>query len=448
MTPVPTSRGPGVRASRVRPIAATLSSFVFLIPILLLLLTRVPGTTQIAISGETPPARDYAVGIRGTAHVEMDGTFFVHRLGLRTKDVGRLTAHQQIRLAVGTYNTEPDFRDGELLFSGTECRYRTPHGQQFVNNGLLTLVRAPGCSPLQGTPTGEITLKLRFRRPAQVALWSLVRQAENVTTDALIVSSFGIERPPGILVARGTLVDTFPENSATRLELLAYVWELPASRWWIVLGLCVSAALIGGAVFAGWSTSGAATARGSLRRSSAAFMGALGLATAYAIVVPPFQAADEPNHFLALTTFLKRPELSGATARWAERMQFEEIRFHGDRRFSPLDRGRAGGPWNNVGVPDDIRGAGVRGLWAAVAPAMHTAQCHSSDRHARPSRLIFASSVPSLYSWWRDSRMRRRRNCWRSRCFVPTLPLRHAHVELRAAPGRVYVLAAGVVIAS
>jgi hypothetical protein len=360
-----------VTARRSRALAALIAASVFLLPILSSLLRRVPGTVQTVLTQESDTERGSAVEILGRASVDLDGTFIVHRTSLSTSKPERFIAHQQIRLFVATFNTEPDLKDGELLFTGTPCAYRTVPGARFPNNSLLTFVRGAECAPLQGTPTGRIALTLRFTRPARAALWTYVRPAASAG-DALVVSDFGLPPPGGVLLARGTVLDVYPNSRASRLELLAYVWQLSESPRWILLVLFGAAIGLGVSVVLGWPDrdAGSDVSR-VLRRSGGAFTAALALSATYAVLIPPFQAADEPNHFIGLVTYLGRPEMGNDATTLARKGHFEEIQFHADRQFSPLDRGTPGAYWNDGTPPDAVRGTGVRLLWWLVSPIIH-----------------------------------------------------------------------------
>jgi hypothetical protein len=363
-------------------VAAGLAGAAFVVPLAWSLQSRVPGSTYAPLWQPPPGIKPSPVSVLGRARVEMDGAFFVYQSRLHTGDPARLAAHQEIRLFVTNVASSARLKDGLLTIEGTSCTYRTAAGAKFPRElASLAFGRDPGCAPLNGTPTGVITVRLRFDAVAHPALWAYFSDDENVSPDVVTISRFGFEAPVRTLIAHGTLVDRSPESGATRAALLAYVWDLSPAVTWIFVSLIGCAMLIAGAVLLAWGPPGSSPARHAARRGGAAFMAALALAAAYAVIVPPFQAADEPNHFLALAAYAGRPALGGEAADWARRGAFEEIRFHADRPFSPLDRGRPGERWSAIGVPDEIRGAGMRAVWWPMAPLV---------RRLAPARAFLA----------------------------------------------------------
>ena len=55
--------------------------------------------------------------------------------------------------------------------------------------------------------------------------------------------------------------------------------------------------------------------------------------------MPPFQAPDEPSHFLGYALVTDNPALPDETARWGWLTHFERLRGHPEERFRPLDIG-------------------------------------------------------------------------------------------------------------
>jgi hypothetical protein len=66
---------------------------------------------------------------------------------------------------------------------------------------------------------------------------------------------------------------------------------------------------------------------------------AAGLALAYAILVPPLQAPDEPNHLLGYAAAIEHGTLAEQSEAWGRALHFERITFHPDERFRPSDIG-------------------------------------------------------------------------------------------------------------
>src|SRR5262249_53634265 len=325
---------------RTRSVAALVAAAAFAIPIFLSLGTTVPPIRRVPL-GVEERIGGFPADLRGRWSVEPDGIFYLLRIGLRATDPARLLAYRELGLEILTYAGPLDLADARLALEDTACAYRTKTGFAMPTDGVLTLERGTGCSQADASSAGAMVLTLRLRREGHAALRAAVRP--DVTSGAVVISPFGLETPPGVLMARGTLGDLVSGRSAaTRLALLAYVWNLSSSGAWIVVVLLAAAAAIAGAVFL------------AERPAAAAFLAALALSAAYAVLVPPFQAADEPNHFLTLAGTLERPDLAEAAEAWARRAHFEELRAPG-RPFTPADVDSPGQPWVGVQAPDTMR---------------------------------------------------------------------------------------------
>lgn len=333
----------------------------FLFPILWTLLTSVPGTFQQSINDITYDERGVPVEMRGRWIVEGDGSHFVLTTRLRARDAEFLLAYQQIRLRVASYGSEQEFLGGELRFSD-RCTYRTPRATPFRNDALLTFVRGADCSSGKSADADVITLTLRFNGAARAGLWTFVRDPSSTSERALLVSTFGLPRHDVAYVARGMVVNVVPDTRASRLSLLTYVWSLSSSAVWILLALGACAFSLALAAYLL-----ARAPCGAVQSAAGVFAAALAFGGSYAVLVPPFQAADEPSHFAALANALARPGLNDEASALARRDHFEEIQFNGDRRFSPLDRRTLGIPWNDNAPADPSRGTGVLLLWKLAA---------------------------------------------------------------------------------
>jgi hypothetical protein len=136
-----------------------------------------------------------------------------------------------------------------------------------------------------------------------------------------------------------------------------------------------------------------------LRVAAAAFAAAMSFSTLYAVMVPPFQAADEPNHFMGLAGFIGRPELGNAATDLARRGHFEEMQFNGYQHFSPMDRGTPGIPWNDGVAPDLGRGTGVTGLWTLVRPFVHELSAPRLLLTMRIVNAVIFSVAVALFVW-------------------------------------------------
>ncbi|MCA1985163.1 MAG: hypothetical protein LDL27_01650 [Desulfovibrio sp.] len=118
----------------------------------------------------------------------------------------------------------------------------------------------------------------------------------------------------------------------TRLRLLAAMWDSHHGGW--IVGLLGAATLL-------------ASLGLHLRTSRPAVtcgLCALALGMAYAVVSPPFQAPDEPDHFLSWTRLAGNPALEADAERLARVGHFERLKHNPFETF---------GPWH-IGAPNPV----------------------------------------------------------------------------------------------
>ena len=434
-----------------RTLAALGAALALLVPLLLSLQTTIIGTRVTRLARPAPEDRVMPI----EAPIQRDrpdrDRFETRQLRLRTTAAAALAAHRQIRLSLATYAETPRLEDGDLAFAGTSCSFRTVPSARIRDNDALAFARGEGCAPMSGTPTGDVIFTVRLNRAGKVALWTFV--SDNADTNAraaaaLVVADDGLARAGLVPIVRGDVLDEFPEARATRLSLLASMWELSGSPAWIVAALCACAALVGAAVLLAGRTD---TSHAGLRGGGAACLAALGLGVAYAVCVPPFQAADEPNHFLAVGAYNGRAGFEMETEAWARRMAFEEIRFDPHRPYSPLDRGESGQRWRGVGVPDDIRGAGMRAEWWLTAPLARRMRVQSLFLVMRLTHATLFAAAAGLFVFlaWRFTGAPAPELLAIPLFLVPTLPYFGMHMSNYAPLLAMYVLlACAVVIAT
>jgi len=141
------------------------------------------------------------------------------------------------------------------------------------------------------------------------------------------------------------------------------------------MAIASSAVLIwlGMFLLSGVGSSPSRVARSVMRCSLGGFCSAAAFSLAYATLVPPFQSADEPNHFIGFAAFIHRPNMDIEASQWARISHFERIQFNPEEHFTSSDMGVPGIPWNDGGEPDArVRGAAVQWLWRAIPASLRT----------------------------------------------------------------------------
>lgn len=348
---------------------ALLSTACLILPIATALAQHGPNRTEQPLVEETAGWIEEAVPVPGASYIGVAGWSSIHRIRLFTSDVGRMIGHRQVSLLVATYDTDPLLDRAELAFSGTSCVYRTAKGVEFPNNALLTFIQGDHCAPLGGQPDGRVELTIRLRNKAKLAIWTLVDGATPALEGVLLIDRPDPSTPAHFV--RGKLVDTFEAGSLSRVDLLAYTWQVAQGAAWIWCCIALSGVLLFVGSLAFWGARPESRSRTveAMVRGAAMFCLTASLGLLYAVTTPPFQAADEPNHFVGFGIAISRPSLANDATRLASLGHFERIQFHPEERFRTSDVGRPGIQWNDGVEPEAaVRGSGIRLLWRAVAP--------------------------------------------------------------------------------
>lgn len=332
------------------------------------LLAGTDDTRETLLVPERPRGRTFAVDLEYVDRA--DHHSLMRSLRLYLESPGALLQHPELQVLIATFETSPHLDTAVLEVVGSDCVYEAAPRSRLRNNEPLSLQRGPECLQPDDA-TGELLLTIRLRAPGRVAVWAVLPAAAVDPARAIYLGAThpaqGEPRP----LLRGRYVEHFPETGLRRMDLLAYVWQTDLPSWWIWVMLAASGILVG----AGASSMlprgpvEPATLRASVVKGAGGFALAAGLGVAYAVLVPPFQAADEPNHFVAFGEFIETRDLTAEAARWAQVGHFERIQFHPEERFRPSDIGHPGVIWNDGTVPDStMRGGGVEWFWSALAP--------------------------------------------------------------------------------
>lgn len=279
-----------------------------------------------------------------------------------------LLEYPEVRIIMATFERRARLERAVLEIGGSSCVYETQPGARLRNNQPLALFRGAGCNHL-GNATGELTLTVHLLAPTRVAVWALLPAAGVATPGAIHLGAALPAKGETRSLLRGEYVEHLPYTGTRRIDLLQYVWQLDVPTFSIPGILLMAAFLFASGAWLFIITPEPRTLRRSVSIGIAGFglSGALGLA--YAVAVPPFQAADEPNHFIGFAAFVGREGMDVEAAMLARLGHFERLQFRARERFRPSDIGHLGPPWDDGGEPDSAtRGRGVEWLWTAVAP--------------------------------------------------------------------------------
>jgi hypothetical protein len=316
---------------------STLWTAAFLTPIILSLAARVPNVLDRPLVTERPDWRAKAILMVQDLAAETP----TYRLTLRSARPDALVRHGEIHIACVTYGRRLSGAEVLLVFPGTRCRYGSGRPITIRDNRTVTLTRNAECDPYRKMPSDKLELIVRLPRAGDVGVWTWIPASTPAPEDGTlqVVGIPGFEQVQPLL--RGRLVDRYRPTGHRRIDLLAHLWQLaPGPRAiWLIL-VATGALLVAGlALISSAGRHHGHEDRHTRLGSAAGGVGLLALAVAllYAILVPPFQAPDEPDHLLSFAEATEQPELVPQAAAWARLGHFERLKFHTEEKFRPID---------------------------------------------------------------------------------------------------------------
>ncbi len=437
-----------VRLRALLPIGLLVS--VIAAPVVFSLAARVPNVKEELLFPDEPRnLPEYHVEAGYDTDPDTLGAH-VASITLYLADPSVLVRYDRLNVLMVTFDTRPTLVEGRLFVQGTGCSYNTPSGTTVTDRDILPLVRAPGCVPLHGQPRGTLELSVRFEGRGRVGV--LARLPPQPTADpATIYASEKQARAlfrPALLGSYGL---TLGKKGPRRVELLNYVWQLAPRPWWIWAALGIVSVLIaaGIRVFP-WTRT--ASAPSPLAAGFGASCFAAAIALAYVVLVPPFQAPDEPDHLLTYAGVSGRPELQRAAEDWARLMHFQRIRFHPLQKFREADIGHPHAvPWDADVFAENVAARSVTTfrLWTTLGRVMTPLTVQRTLMTLRlVNAAIFAIAVglACALAVWCTEAPGAPLACF-TFLFVPTLPFFAMHVSEFAVLSSTYVmLAAGTLI--
>lgn len=218
--------------------------------------------------------------------------------------------------------------NAHLTFPQAGCSFESRQSTLY-DNGELILIPSQ-CD--RNITTGEALegrLIIELASPHTLALIASHRSHETGRLLRLGVREANGQAP----YAMGRFMVVPVDEPVSRAQQIAAIWTLPWLSWAAPLAVSCSILLatIGGALL---------SLQPRVRtdiwcRAIAAGMFALSLGLVYGVLVPPFHAPDEPDHFLSFARLAEMPELESDARILARKGHFERIHFHQWERFLP-----------------------------------------------------------------------------------------------------------------
>lgn len=288
----------------------------------------------------------------------------VQHLLLYPTNVAAVTGRQELDIAFATFGKRVPIVLGTLSVGG--CVFSVPPGTRVENNALVRFIRSLPCPDTSVSGPGLMALTMSVPSGDPLVVWTSRPTAPASDPDLIFAEGADVTTPR--LVLRGRYVDRRAPSRVRRVHLLNFLWQFSSYPYWIGGVLAVAGLFFfAGALLLFGSFDG-------LRVTTTAGLGAgsvaLSLGILYAVLVPPFQAPDEPDHFLAFADLAARPELAQQAAELARLGHFERIKFHLDERFRPVDVERSYPvAWNADIFPMPIAGRSrtTQALWWCVS---------------------------------------------------------------------------------
>ncbi|TVM36521.1 hypothetical protein [Oceanidesulfovibrio marinus] len=209
-----------------------------------------------------------------------------------------------------------------LSLEGTLCQFKS-HQSVLRDDGNLVLDTSSCNEELDADTTYNATLTIALNAPGTIGLVAPKTPNEQPHTIGLPpLTGTQTTSPLGCFVTRPT------PDTIRLVDQIAAIWTLPSLKWIAPLtaGCAIALFCLGGLVLCTTYRQRNAIAAGAL---------SLALSISYAVLVPPFQAPDEPDHFLAVAKVLDTPELAQSARDLARYSHFERIHFHPNARFLP-----------------------------------------------------------------------------------------------------------------
>ncbi len=356
---------------RGRLLWAGVATAAFTIPLIWTLLS--PGAPDRQSTPIEPkvPAEPLSISF---SRISPWGDERIHEMSLFSPVPVDILRHAEIHITF--YQSDKASRHpatGRLEVVGTPCIYEMQPGAE-INNGIpQPFVRTGRCLPSDGRPTGELWLTVKMGGPGALGLFTLPLAPADRSGGMIYIGERreGIPDPPPTIM--GVFIDDHPDRGLSRANLLAYVWTgstRSGGIWWAVGAIALL-------VFAGTATFPLTAAVPFGRQGhltfvtatvAAAFCLATAVAAAYALTIPPLQAADETHHLAGYATLTGRPALIDDAINWARTNHVYRIRGAANRQFRSRDVGRPypDAPSFEV-APTGARSSLTAGFWTLTS---------------------------------------------------------------------------------
>lgn len=355
------------------------------------------GLLFLALSRDTPPGRAEAfflIPVSGDPlsaaarnkttinfnPVETKNGTNKHALRLQSSDAGKLLASPTIGLHLVSNWKSGEVISAKIVFTdqatGKEtARFTAKKGSPIRENRKLEFFRKAPVSAEPFPDAQNVEIRIVSRGCPDLAIVGQFSGDEPVSnilwTPA--VSSQGV---PGITSACGWYEADTGSKAFSTARLLAYTWGFGTDGVRLVYGGIFAACLVwllGILALTRSFPTGGLPSKGIVFAAGGSLL-FLSIGMVYAILVPPFQAPDEPDHFLTYAALSQRGDLAPDALRLANAGHFERIKFRTDERFTAMDVAKPmrDGWAYHIGASEPNRSIIARVIWSLAGQAFAT----------------------------------------------------------------------------
>ena len=346
--------------------AIGLTTACLLVGVPALALSRfVPLRHEIRLASAGAATVPTAVELNGRGEITAAGRVRHRFVRLRVTDAAAATAQNEIQLAVVTSGGPPALLGGELTIAD-DCHYAVDAVPKMPRDGFVVFRRSSPCALPAGTVPGM--LRLTTQGGARVLMRALSSPGAGPHAGLLVVDDPDVQAHVNGAALVGDLVVHDQLPPMRRLVLLAYAWQASSARVWnwllpVLLGACVYLAIAFGDLLT------AAPDR-RWRRALASTALTFSVCVSYALVTPPFQAPDEPNHFLGFAKLTHQPDLFTATYALGHLGHVDRLRFDPTQVLRPYDVGRPSTGYLEVWATPLPERTGLAWIWRACGAVL------------------------------------------------------------------------------
>jgi len=321
-----------------------------------------------------------------------------HTIDMESSAADRLLNSPKIGLLMLCDWTPTEIVSGEMVFSEKSSGkvtavYRVKKGTVVLENRQLEFERA---SPPPSAMLEEqnVSVRLVSRGSTNLAVEGQFSEGEPASK-FLWMPATSQQGRAGVASICGTYDAGIKGSDFSKAQLLSHTWGFGTGGAWIVYALIAFAAIA-------WIL-GLLAVLGSfplLPSSMASLLTPLGagllffsISLVFVILVPPFQAPDEPDHFLAYAGMHSAPDLALNALKLSNTGHFERIKFRTDEKFSTLDVDRPmRESWaSHIEATDPNRSPIAQSIWSVLARLLPTKHAGTALLGIRVVNVLFVT---------------------------------------------------------